>query len=401
MEKYYDVIIVGAGLAGSALACLLTKQAKRVCLIERHVPDFTHNTVMSRPLSLSLSSQIILSSLGLWDALSGMETPIKAVHVSVKGRFGRSVMSDNTRAHIGYVLPFYAVHRMLYESIDTRYLTVLQSDALLDIQEVSDHVSVRITHDNKAHTVNAAMLLGADGAHSPVRKALSLPVDMTTADQCAITGLLSLSKPHKGVGYERFHAPGILALLPTKDPLVCGVVWSLPRDQAKKILTLSPEEQCQKIQDAFGYRLGACLAFECRGEFPLLTALSPVAHKGRALLVGNAAHTIHPIAAQGFNLTLRDIDVLVDIFSDKAAWDNVPASLQRYCSQRAADQDAVIQFVKTVGCIFSERACSGKSAKGLGLFLLDCMPGLKAQLLGKAQGMNGPLSDRLRQYLYV
>jgi len=398
MKQSYDIIIIGAGLIGTSFALSLQNKGLKIALLETHLPNFDKSTEAdTRPLSLAYSSQVILNTLGIWSELADLATPIKEVHVSEQKRFGTihfQAKEEHVKA-LGYVVPFDALRRVLYQRVAQQAgVTFVPIQALKHIQNSAVGTAVTIDTVEGEKTLGADLLIGADGTHSTTRQLLGIDVTKTDSDEVALTATLERSQPHQQLAYERFTSSGILALLPLRNPNQYRLVWTLQRTLADTVATWSNEKFAAFVHDSFHHRLDDIRVLERGQQFPLLMQLAREHICPGAVLLGNAAHTIYPLAAQGFNLGLRDAvtlsDVLLDAKTNGENWADME-TLSRYQKWRRQDQHWITRLTNDISQLFELHVPLLGSLRSVGLLATDLLPPIKHRLAKRFMGMSGRL----------
>jgi len=300
----YDVVIVGGGMVGLALACALPKQ--RIALIDA-VPITPSND--PRLIALTYSSCCLLKNLGVWSSLSEHATPIKQIHVSHRGHFGitRIHAHELKLPELGYLIPAKYINAALEEQLkQLSHVDVLRPATLKTLSQLEDHVTLSLQLGDDIKTLTANKVIGADGTHSTVRDLLNIPTKTIDYHQSAIVTITELQRHHDSIAYERFLKQGAIAMLPMTENRV-ATIWTDDTDTISALLKLDDAEFLKTLQQHFGYRLGRLLKIHQRHIFPLKLILAEKQHVEHITLIGNAAHTLHPVAAQGLNLALYEV----------------------------------------------------------------------------------------------
>lgn len=400
MAADVDVLIVGGGPVGASLACALGQSPLRVALVEPVPPEAEQQpSYDDRPTALAPSSQRVLQALGLWPQLRDEATPIRSVHVSERGGFGfvRLEAAIAGREALGYVVTNRTLGRVLpVQAAAQPNVTVLCPASAEGVTPADEALQVHLQVAGEPRVLRTRLLVAADGAHSPMRAALGIEANVNDYRQVAVVANLTPERDHGGRAFERFTPTGPMAMLPLSGGR-CAMIWAVPRDRVENVLALSDQEFLARVQQNFGYRLGRMLQVGRRDTFPLamITARQFTAH--RAVVIGNAAHFLHPVAGQGFNLSLRDVAALAELLHQAGCADSDPGSaqlLQRYVLARQADYRRVSGFTDFLVRIFSNRVPGLVSARNLGLLALDLFPPGKREFLRYAMGRGGP-SPRL------
>ena len=398
-----DVIIVGGGMVGLSLALMLAKSNIAVKLLEAiKYPNYEDGTVApyhssfdARNTALSRRTVQIYQKLGLWAALQEHATPILEVHITEQGSFGKArLKADEEKvesfgqvienAWLGRVLLSQVRQQPLIELIDGVQVTSLTQD--------QDEVYIEATRGEAyIHSLKAKLVIAADGRDSFCRQALGVGVDVHDYEQVAIVTAVQTSKPHNQVGFERFSHLGPLALLPLPGECRRSVVWPVTKGTEHEWLGEENDQHfLDALQKTYGDRAGKFIKTGKRFSFPLAQVLAHKQAVGRVILMGNAAHTIHPVAGQGFNLCMRDADVLVRYLNQQIANGQdlgEPEMLKAYEQARLADQKRVIKFCDSVVRGFSNQNPVLKILRNTGLVAFDVIPGIKPLVANYAMGL--------------
>ncbi len=343
MEHECDVLIVGGGLVGTSLALALAPSGLRVTLIEaRAASGALLDPERERYLALSAASVNALRHLGVWSRLeSASTTPIRAVHVSRRGDFGRSLLraQETGRDAFGAVVPASQLGQALALAVsETVGVQRLAPASVVAIESAADAVAAAVELDGEQHRLGTKVLIGADGSDSFVRAQAGLLTQTHDYGQDALVLSVGIGRDHQGIAYERFTDDGAIAALPLSGRRV-GMVWTLDRAQAAQMQSLDDAGLLHRLQTAFGQRLGRLHAPGRRFCHPLSRRWATETVRGRIAVIGNAAQTLHPIAAQGFNLGLRDALVLAE--SLWAHPDDGVEALQIHQRRRRADRERI------------------------------------------------------------
>jgi 2-octaprenyl-6-methoxyphenol hydroxylase len=393
-----DVLIAGGGAVGSALACALAELPLDVVLVEALPPQLlAQPSFDARVTALANGSQQILSALSLWRELAGHVEAIRSIHISERGRFGAARIEARAEhvPALGYTVENQTLGRVLWERLQhARRLTVLAPAKVVALRQGLELTEVAIERGGVAETVHAKLVVAADGARSAVRAALGVATAEDDYGQRAVVFNCSTEARLDGRAFERFSERGPIALL----PLTGGrgaVIWTLPEGDAERIAALPVEAFGAELQGAFGQRLGRFTRIGERHLYTLARVASETIHGERAVLIGDAALRLHPVAGQGFNLALRDIATLAEVIADglTAAGSDVGAAalLERYATWRAADRQRVSSFTHGLIQLFGESAPGMGLGRGLGLMAFDLLPGAKALLARQTMGKAGRL----------
>ena len=370
-----EIAIVGGGLAGVTLALALESLQYSVTLIEtKPLVKPAERHFDSRCLSLSWGSVQILQSLGLWKLLATNASPIAKVHVSDQGHFGRVCLSAEEQQvpALGYVIEMPSLAGALWQRLTQSRVTVLSPTTVTGLDQCSEGVTLTLNHTQSLH---AGLVVAADGAESGLRQLLGIVASEHDYQQSIVVTNVALKRSHQNVAYERFTPVGTLAMLPLIEQR-CAAIWALSNTHLAEWGPLSDVDYLQRLQHHFGYRLGKLLAIGTREIFPLKRVDTSVLYQGRVMIFGSASHHIHPVAAQGFNLTMRDIAGLLEVLHETPLVE-VPA---RYQTQRLRDQRRTIAITERLVDIFATDTLPVVWARNMALHHLQRCAPLKTHL---------------------
>ena len=393
----FDIAIVGGGMVGASLACALGGSGLNVAVIEAvPLPSASQPSYDERSTALAPTTRRILGALGLWPAVRPHAAPIREIRVSDRGRFGMSRMDADEEGleALGYVVP----NRCLGDVFAARLaeldnVTLMTPVTVEAVRQEEDRVCLDVRGESEA-TITARLAVAADGARSRMREMIGVDSSERDYGQHAVVCNVTPARDPAGRAFERFTERGPLAVLPL-DSGRCAVVWTLPPEAAERVKSLSDEDFLRELQDCFGWRLGRFLRVGCRAVYPLTLLRSREFHRGRVVIVGNAAHTLHPVAGQGFNLALRDVAELAErIFN--AADPGDPDLLHAYAQARMSDYRRTVGFTDGLVRLFSHAAPGVTLARNLGLMGMELLPGVKRGLMRSAMGRAGRLSRLAR-----
>jgi len=391
--KTYDIVIVGAGVIGAALALDLAKNGYTIALLDAQESSFEPSNP-ERVIALSEGSKCYLASLGVWDDIAANGTGwIQHIAVREPQNIGAVDMSHQELASdaLGYVLEIRHVLAPIQQAFSDHITSMYGVQCLGFIQDEKG-VCLQIQDGNQQLEVQASLLIGADGTNSFIRQAAGIQTYGWDHNRLGIVASLACEHGHENTAYECFKEEGPLALLPLADDRF-SLVWSVAPKTAVELLNLGDEGFLHilgnEVGDEIMAKLGRFTSIGKRASFPLELRVAKSFAQGRVLLAGNAAHTIHPIAGQGMNLGLRDVAVLVDILQQTWAKEdlNKPLIGQTYAERRRLDTWAVAGFTEGVLETFASSFLPQRWLRGQGLNAMQSTPVLKQFLLKQAAGI--------------
>jgi len=388
----YDILIGGGGLAGNCLALALQESGLKIALIEAQTREqLSESAAGDRALALALGTVQQLEILGIWQGVKQHATQIAQIHVSDQGHFGKTRLSaarEKVEA-LGYVITARDIESHVAQLVTAADIKQYCPAKISAITSHSNAVTVTVQQASEEVEIKAKLLVGADGGQSTVRQLLAIEQHKTDYGQTALVTTVNTYLPHHNTAFERFTAQGPLALLPVGN-YQASVVWTRNPAQAAQLLNCSEADFIAQLQACFGYRLGELSLATPRRAFPLTLIRAKKMHTDRCVIIGNAAHQLHPVAGQGFNLGLRDVVVLADsLIAQQQRGADVGASdfLQDYAKLRQHDHDKTIYFTDSLVKLFSNPHLPLAAARTIGLTLLDHLPLAKHQLARHAMGL--------------
>jgi 2-octaprenyl-6-methoxyphenol hydroxylase len=385
----FDILILGGGLVGCSLACALEGKGLRVGLVEARAPVVAAPGFDERRLALAAASLNALDALGVLAQLSTPPSPLRRIHVSRSGDFGsvRLDASEFGRESFGGVVSArelgIALEARLAALADTRVLRPCTVEA---ISHDASGCEVAAVHEAERVRLRAALLVAADGTNSFTRAQLGIGVEEHDYGQTLFVSALSGERAADGTAYERFTEHGPTALLPMGRDY--GAICAVPRADAGRVAALSDASYLDYFQQRFGWRAGRFERVGKRSAHPIVRVLAERCTAGRAVLVGNAAQTIHPVGAQGFNLGLRDALALAQRMS-RGADPGSAQLLAAYVEARREDRERTLAFSDGLARLTANPSEPLRALRSLGLLALGNLPGLAAPLVAGAMGLRG------------
>lgn len=404
-QDSFDIAIIGGGMVGTSLASLLaaSQPQLRIALIEAQAfarADEMHfqPSFDARSTALSYGTAAILRELGLWDLLQQHITPIAQVHVSDRGHFLGGVIDaqENNLAAVGYVIENAWLGKVLLSHVQAQHnIQCFASSTVTALNPQQDCALLSVKTGAQEFSVKTSLAVIADGGDSPLRKSLGIGTQVRAYGQTAIITNIEFSEPHHGIAYERFTADGPVALLPlgeSNNAQQSALVWTLPAAQADEIVALSDAEFLVQLQERFGFRVGRFNRVAKRFAYPLQLVLAEEQIRSHLVLLGNAAHFLHPVAGQGFNLALRDCVCLMETLREAIVENRSPgdlAVLQTYIHKQSLDQQITIEFSDKLVRLFSSDQLPLIAMRHLGLLSLESIPFIKNQFVAQTMGTAG------------
>ncbi|HCE1606565.1 TPA: 2-octaprenyl-6-methoxyphenyl hydroxylase [Vibrio parahaemolyticus] len=388
--KQYDVVIAGGAMAGATLALAiehLSQGALRVAVVEPFkAQSDQHPGFDSRSIALSYGTVNLLRHLELWSAIEPFSTPIEHIHVSDRSHAG---MTDITKHDVGvealgYVVELADVGRVYQELLThSTAIDLYCPDSAKHITRTQENVTLELA---SGELLNAKLLVAADGAVSQCCQQIGLELSEHDFDQVAVIANIVTQEPHQGRAFERFTENGPVALLPMSDNRM-SLVWCLRPDEAQIVMELPESEFLERLQQDFGWRLGAMQKVGLRASYPLLLRHRKQNISHRFAIVGNAAQTLHPIAGQGFNLGIRDVVTLAEELVKQGEDVGRYQGLIRFSQRREADRNETIWLTSSLVHIFSNDLLAMRIGRNAALAAMDNLSIFKQPLLRHTLGL--------------
>jgi 2-polyprenyl-6-methoxyphenol 4-hydroxylase len=407
-ELDYDVVIAGGGMTGASLALLLCHQSQgsiRVLMVESFPLPEANNTEPvyspafdARSSALSYGTAEIFKKIGVWQSLSAHVSAIDSIHVSNKGQLG-SVKMDKREMNwpaLGYVVENSWLGNVLMNQLHRQEkLQVLAPASVESIQPRHDHVELTVDEGGEKRKLKTQLMVIADGAESPLREQLGISCKVSDYQQTAVIANVCFSQPHQHYAFERFTDQGPMALLPLPDSdqneARAALVWTMDNEQAKQLLAADDESFLEQLQQRFGHRLGEFIRVGNKASYPLKLMEASEQIRSSIVVMGNAAHSLHPVAGQGFNLALRDcarLSGLLVAAQQKQQPLGELSLLQAYVDSQQFDQAKTISFSDKMSTLFSDQQLLHSAFRNLGLLSLDLLPSVKKTLIRHAAGFH-------------
>ncbi|QXW28004.1 FAD-dependent 2-octaprenylphenol hydroxylase [Aeromonas sanarellii] len=391
-----DVVIVGGGMVGLGLAAALKQSTLRVAVVEGRLPDPVLGAAPDNRVSaLSLASQRILQGVGAWDGIAARRLqPYERMQVWEQDSFGQIAFDAASlrQGALGHIVENRAIQLALLEAIGGAGNIQLLTPARAKSLQSSAAGALLLLEDGRA--LSASLVVAADGAHSWVRRQADIPLTSWDYGHHALVATVRCAEPHEAVARQIFTPQGPLAFLPLWEPDLCSIVWSVPAKRAEALCALDDERFSRQLTAAFDGRLGLCKVEGARSAIPLTARYARDFARERLVLVGDAAHTIHPLAGQGVNLGLLDAAALAEqILKHHGAGADIGllTNLRGYERWRKSEAARMLAAMEGLKRLFAGSNPLKKLVRGVGLCAVDALGPLKQGMIRAAMGLDGEL----------
>ncbi|AYA40855.1 FAD-dependent 2-octaprenylphenol hydroxylase [Xenorhabdus nematophila] len=391
----FDVVIAGGGMVGLALACGLQDSGLRIAIVEEHPPTKLFDTRDEHTLRVSAinaASERLLTHLGVWQHILSMRAcPYQGMEVWDQDSFGRIQFqaAENGLTHLGHIIENHVIRQALWQHAESLSdVTIFTPSSLKNVAWGEKEAFITLSDGNM---LTSRLVVGADGAHSWLRQHADIPQTFWDYEHHALVATIRTEEPHEGVARQVFHGDGILAFLPLSEPHLCSIVWSLPTESAQQRKAMEAERFNRQLSVTFDMRLGQCELISERQSIPLMGRYARNFAAHRLALLGDAAHTIHPLAGQGVNLGFMDVAELIgelNRLNQQGKDIGQYLYLGRYERRRKHSAAVMLAGMQGFRQLFDGNNPAKKLLRDIGLALANHLPGVKPQLLRHAMGLN-------------
>ncbi|EFE96127.1 FAD-dependent 2-octaprenylphenol hydroxylase [Serratia odorifera] len=390
----FDVVIAGGGMVGLALACGLQGSGLRVAVLEHHQPDMSPPPQQPalRVSAINAASERLLQQIGVWDEILQLRaSAYNAMEVWDRDSFGKIAFSGDECgfSHLGHIIENDVIQQALWRKAQASSdLTLITPAALKQVAWGENDAFITL---DDGRMLSARLVVGADGAHSWLRQHADIPLTFWDYRHSALVATIRTAEPHLATARQVFHGDGILAFLPFSDPHLCSIVWSVAPEEAERLQQLPPEQFNRELGITFDMRLGACSVESERLTFPLTGRYARNFAGHRLALVGDAAHTVHPLAGQGVNLGFMDAaELIAELKRLQRQGKDLGQHLYLRRYERRRKHGAAVMLASMQGFreLFDGNNPAKKLLRDLGLRLADSLPGVKPKLVRQAMGLN-------------
>lgn len=385
MQSSYEVIVVGGGIIGLSAGLAMAQRGFNTAIIDAGSFDQNQAIADLRVYAINQASESLWQAMGVWSLMdSTRHAPYQQMHVWDAAT--QAAIDFDARLHardkLGAIIEESVIKEALLKRIkQSDHITLLAKQLITNIEEQADFI--HLVSDQAAF--DCQLLIIADGANSTARQKLNVPLTSWPYHQQAIIATVATEKPHQNKAYQVFNADGPLAFLPLTDAQRCSIVWSTTPDKAEQLMTLTPEVFNQQLAQAFAYHLGEVTALSERRSFPLVMRHVKQYSGKRWLVMGDAAHTIHPLAGLGLNLGLADLSSWLH-YLGQAKQPAVPKALSAYQRQRKHAVWQTILLMEALKACFANSLPPLASLRGMGLRWCNQSSLLKRLFIAHAAG---------------
>ena len=375
------IAIIGGGPVGAIFALLNKSQTSKIFLLESNSQNQTKND--KRALALSNGTKFILEKIDIWKDLEDRLTPIKTIHTSQKGTFGRSLMEaeEIEQEALGYIISYGDLVTVLQKKIsNSKHIEALYDSELLSFKSKTNKQNLIFKYKSIEKSLNCDLLVLADGGGSEIT-GIDIKRTNKSFEHSALVTHVETDIPHSNIAYERFTNSGPMALLPNLNGQY-SLVWTGPKDEIKKLSQLNKSEFLSALQEYFGDRVGSFTHSEKIITFPLWQSFISKHPEGSIVIIGNSAQTMHPVAGQGLNTGIRDALILSDCIKKDINL-NIKLMINNFNHMRKKETKSILKFTDSLVTLFSNDFVGVNKIRGMALSFLDIIPPIKKRFLKK------------------
>lgn len=388
MSQAYDVAIVGAGVVGLAAAVAMRQRQYSVALIDAGSFEIQEQEVDPRVYAINRTSQNLFEAMGVWEHIAvDRLSPYRKMHIWDGQHHAHLDFDSRTigQSYLGHIIEESAIKEALLAKAKALGVCLVPDTKVSDLDEEKNGVQI---HCGNSDIIFCKLLIAADGARSRVRDIFGIPLTSWSYRQKAIVASVEVEKPHEMTAYQVFHQEGPIAFLPLSDPHRCSIVWSTSPERAEALMSLDNKQFAFELARSFSSKLGACQLVGQRYQFPLTMRHVKQYHGHSWILMGDAAHTIHPLAGLGLNVGLADLGAWLKIIDapQKTPW--LLKTKATYQRQRKSAVWKVIALMQTLKTLFGLSVPIVNEVRGVGLTVANHIPLLKRFFIEQASGEN-------------
>ncbi|CDM91230.1 FAD-dependent 2-octaprenylphenol hydroxylase [Xenorhabdus bovienii] len=391
----FDVVIAGGGMVGLALSCGFQGSGLRIAIVEEHPPTGTFHANDEHALRVSAinaASERLLTHLGVWQHITTMRaSAYQGMEVRDQDSFGRIKFdaTENGLTHLGHIIENHVIRQALWQQAESLPdVTIFTPASLKNVAWGENEAFITLSDERM---LTSRLVVGADGANSWLRQHADIPLTFWDYEHHALVATIRTEEPHQAVARQVFHGDGILAFLPLSDPHLCSIVWSLPAEAAQQSKAIDAVLFNRQLGVTFDMQLGQCELVSERQAIPLMGRYARNFAAHRLALLGDAAHTIHPLAGQGVNLGFMDVAELIgELNRLHRQGKDIGQYLYLGRFERRRKHSAAVMLAGMQGFrqLFDGNNPAKKLLRDIGLTFADHLPGVKSQLLRHAMGLN-------------
>lgn len=388
-----DVAIVGGGMVGLAVACGLQGSGLRVAVLEHQLPERLADDAPPalRVSAINAASERLLERLEVWPVIARRASCYHGMEVWDRDSFGHIAFDDSSigATHLGHIIENNVIHLALWDKAQQMSEITCLAPAVLKQVAFGENDAFITLEDGTL--LSARLVVGADGAHSWLRREANIPLTFWDYGHHALVATVTTREPHQGIARQAFHGDGILAFLPLSDPHQCSIVWSLAPEKATEMRSCPAQAFNQALAVAFDLRLGLCNVISERQCYPLTGRYARQFAGHRLALAGDAAHTIHPLAGQGVNLGFMDAaELIAELRRLHQQGKDIGQHLYLRRYERSRKHSAALMLAGMQGFreLFAGTHPAKKLLRDIGLKLADTLPGAKTLLIRQALGLH-------------